>query len=182
MSVFILSTDDIKTVMTCLIWEDRSSVYYLTGSICYVVYSLLLEFQVSSSNVWMTEVALLASGLFTINCKIRFLKCTLVLLCSRKMLMFDASKLDSDFLGQPLRFSIIWPSSPFFSSHIHHQLSPILCQLSDSVPQFTSLIPIPSATLISIPIDSGHTHSCFSPNLKLFPMSKAQFLLMLLKN
>lgn len=112
--------------MTCLIWEDRSSVYYLTGSICYVVYSLLLEFQVSSSNVWMTEVALLASGLFTINCKIRFLKCMLILICSRKTLMFDASKLDSDFLGKPLRFSIIWPSSTFFSSHIHHQLSPIL--------------------------------------------------------
>lgn len=85
----------------------------------------------------------------------------------------DGSKIKSDSLGWLLRFSVTQPASllfPTFTSSSHQWF----CQLSDSVPWFTSLIPIPSAILISINIDFGCIQSYFSLNMKISSIFKAQ--------
>lgn len=131
---------------------------------------------------WLKLVSLLQVPLqhFTVNCKIRFQKWTTILLWSRKTSMFYASNIASDTLGWHLSFQWSDPLPSYFliftaSSH------PYCCQHSDSVPWFISLIPVHSATLISMNVTSGHTRSCWSPNVKFPPHLKAQLLLMLLK-
>ena len=126
--------------------EYRLLFYYpVVVTIAYFFFKMLLisvhsstfiQFQLSLSNIWIITVSLTVSSFIPFNCQISFLKDTIILPCSRKNLLSDASEINSDSFGWHIRFSITWYTSTFIS-HIQEQLWTTTFLLS---PWFTSFI------------------------------------------